>query len=81
MIEKLIIWTPELSDDYGAFSQCQNIEQPKPVCDLCEENEAFVSVVFKENGRDITEVSCIECYSKPDYQIIISHKKGIPRQL
>jgi hypothetical protein len=72
MIDKLIIFTPEQPEnEYGAFSDCQNIEQPKELCDLCKENEAFVSVVFRHNERLVTEHACIECYCSIDYQRLI----------
>jgi len=76
MIDKLYIFTPESSDEYGCFSDCQNIEQPKPICDLCNENEAEVEVVFND-GRFRTENSCLKCYASKDYQQILTNHKLI----
>jgi hypothetical protein len=77
MKNTIYIFTPEQPENgFGAFSQCQNIEQPKEICQLCNEREAEVEVVFND-GRFRTEVSCMYCYAHPDYQTILKRGKLI----
>jgi uncharacterized protein (DUF924 family) len=70
MENTVYIWTPEEVPEMDAFSCCDEIEQPN-ICDLCEENEAFVSVVFKHGERLVTEHACVECYCSINYQRLI----------
>lgn len=73
MIDKLIIWTPEPSDEYGAFSDCQEIKQPKPICGLCSENEADYIVTFKRHDRTHKEHVCDKCFNVPDFREILQN--------
>ena len=77
MENTVYIWKLEQPcNDYGAFSDCQNIEQPKPICDLCNEYEAEVEAVFND-GKFRTENSCLKCYASKDYQQILKNHKLI----
>lgn len=74
MIEKLIIWTPEPSDEYGAFSDCQNIEQPKPICGVCLIDEAFTVIKYKVGEKVMSKCVCQECYGHPDLRDVLRTK-------
>ena len=82
MENTVYIWKLEQPcNDYGAFSDCQNIAQPKDLCSLCEESEAFVEIRVNRGDRIVTSYSCKECYSSTDLRetlgnaVLISVKK------
>ena len=72
MIDKLIIFAPEQPyNDYGAFSDCQNIEQPKPICGVCLTDEADRVIKYKVNEKVMSKNVCAECYSHPDLRDVL----------
>jgi hypothetical protein len=73
MENTVYIFTPEPSDEYGAFNQRQNIEQPRPICSLCEENEATHLVKFKKHDRENKAEVCLSCYYDPDFRDILQN--------
>lgn len=75
MENTVYIWTPEQPyNDYGAFSDCQNIEQPKPVCGVCLIDEAFTVIKYKVGEKVMSKYCCKECYSHPDLRDVLRTK-------
>jgi hypothetical protein len=69
---KIIIFTPEQPyNEYGAFSDCQNIEQPKEICDVCGIDEATLLIRYKKDEKPMQKYCCPECYSHPDLRHVL----------
>jgi hypothetical protein len=49
-------------------------------CELCEENDALIEVIYPKTDKvpySRSELICIACYAHPDYQVIIKRDKPI----
>lgn len=61
-------------NELGAFSQCQNIEQPKPICGVCLIDEAFTVIKYKVGEKVMSKFCCPECYGHPDLRDVLRTK-------